>query len=136
MPQQMTLSVYRGDSYHWEFTLFSDPEKTQPYDLTGAEAKAEIRPAPGGQVQATLGCVITPPNQIGVDLTAEDSATLAIAAARWDLQLTWAADGKVKTVVAGPVVVEADITDSVAGLADVSLPRTSAWEQQRKQAAS
>lgn len=131
MPQQMTLSVYRGDSYHWEFTLFTDAAHTLPYDLTGATAKAEIRPAPGGPVSATLTCVITQPNIIGVDLAATDSAKLTIAAARWDLQLTWAG-GKVKTVVAGPVVVEADITDSALVLADTSLPRLSAWEQQRQ----
>lgn len=129
MPQQMALSIYRGDSYHWRFTLYADPEQTEPYDLTGAEAKAEIRQATGTPVLATMTCVVTDPNIIDVDLAAADSQGLAIASAKWDLQLTWAATGKVKTVVVGAVTVEGDITDSIAAMAAVST--LSAWEQRR-----
>lgn len=132
MPQQMALGIYRGDSYHWRFTLFADAAKTQPYDLTGATAKAEIRQATGTPVLASMGCTITEPNIIDVDLAATDSQDLAIAAAKWDLQVTWTATGKVKTVVAGAVTVEGDITDSVAVLMSVAEQTSvSAWEQRK-----
>ena len=130
MPQQLALSVYRGDSYHWQFTLFADAAKTQPYDLTGAEAKAEIRQATGTPVLATMTCTVTQPNIVDVDLAATDSQGLAIASAKWDLQLTWTADGRVKTVVAGAVTVEGDITDSVVVVSlATGQPRVSAFER-------
>lgn len=128
MPSQLALNIYRGDSYNWTFTLFTDAAGNVPYDLAGATAKAEIRLQSGAPVLATLACTITQPNTIKVHLAAVDSADLDFAAARWDLQLTWAASGDVKTVVAGPVTVTPDITDSTVMVTAVA---PSAWEQRR-----
>jgi len=131
----MALSIYRGDSYHWRFTLFADTAMTEPYDLTGVEAKAEVRQATGTPVLASMTCVVTTPNIVDVDLAATDSQDLAAASARWDLQLTWTADGRVKTVVAGAVTVEGDITDSVpvafTASTPTAVPQVSAWEQRK-----
>lgn len=110
MPQQMPLDVYRGDSYHWTITLWLDDASTEPYDLTGALAKAEIRAKAGSPVLATLVCDVVPPNTVEIELPAAQSALLN-GKAVWDLQLTFP-DSSVKTIVAGPVVTTADVTDS------------------------
>jgi hypothetical protein len=111
VPQQVPLDIYRGDSGHWRFTLYTDAGLTDPYDLTGASAEAEVRLKTNTTVLAAMDCVITLPNIIDVDLSAEDSGNLS-GKAVWDLQLTWASGGLVKTVVAGPVTVTDDVTDS------------------------
>ena len=111
MPQQMSLSVYRGDCYHWTFTFWTDPDATQAYDLTGATAKAEVRAKPGSAVLATLECTVVEPNTIEVRLDSDQSQTLSPGKAAWDLQVTYP-DGCVKTLVAGGVTVTADVTDS------------------------
>lgn len=111
MPQQMSLNIYRGDCYHWTFTFWTDPDATQAYDLTGATAKAEIRPKSGGAILAELTCTVLEPNTVEVELLTEDSEKLSSGKAVWDLQITFP-DGCVKTLVAGGVVVTADVTDS------------------------
>ena len=111
MPQQMPLDVYRGDSYQWKLTLWTDAAATAPLDLAGAIAKAEIRLKPGSPVLATLECVVTQPNKVDVRLDAAQSTTLN-GKAVWDLQLTFP-DLSVKTVVAGPVTITSDVTDSL-----------------------
>jgi hypothetical protein len=115
MPQNLTLDLYRGDSRHWRFHLYTNVDETIPYDLTGVTAKAEIRLKSGTPVLASMPCVVTLPNIIDMDLTAEVSETLTMATAQWDLQLTWPA-GQVTTILAGAVRMTADITDSVAAM--------------------
>ena len=50
-PGTFNMELYRGDSYDWSFRLWTDDEKTQAADLTGAIARAQIRnstvPSPG-----------------------------------------------------------------------------------------
>jgi hypothetical protein len=109
MPGSYPLKIYRGDSYHWQFKLWLDTDKTQPADLTSASAKAEIRDKAGGTRLFVLDCIITNPNIVDVKLTSDLSETLPTASLKWDLQLTYT-DGQVNTIVAGPVTVTADIT--------------------------
>lgn len=110
-PSPFPLDVYRGDSGHWRFTLYTDDALTVPYDLTGANASAEVRTKTSAPVLATLTCAVTLPNIIDVDLPATVSGGLT-GKAVWDLQLTWMPAGLVRTVVAGPVNVTEDVTDS------------------------
>lgn len=111
MPAQVTLDVYRGDTYHWTFTLLTDA--STPYDLTGMTAKAEVRAKSGGDVLAVLACAITLPNIVDVRLSSIESGKLT-AKAMWDLQLsTSGTPPEVTTVAAGPVNVTLDITDSI-----------------------
>lgn len=111
------LALYRGDSYAWQFRLWQDAAKTIPVDLTGVTAAAEIRAASGVQPAAALACAINA-NAIDVVLTAAACRVLPTPA-QWDLQLTYGS-GAVKTIVAGPVSVSADITGSAAPLAEVA----------------
>lgn len=111
MPGTMALDVYRGDAQGWTLHLYTDPDATVAYDLTGATAKAEVRAVSGGAVLAILGSAITLPNVVDLTLAAVESAKLPPGRLRWDLQLTFPG-GVVRTVVAGPVTVTADITDS------------------------
>jgi hypothetical protein len=110
-PGNYPLAIYRGDSYKWQFKLWSDAAKTQPVDLTGVTVKAEIRDKPAGTLLGTLACAITMPNIINASLTSTDTASLTSGA--WDMQLTYS-DGEVSTVLSGLVTVTLDVTDSAA----------------------
>lgn len=111
-PGKYALALYRGDTYRWRFTMWADTGKTQPADLTGASAKAEIRDTAGGKLLADIACTITDPNFVDAVLTADQSKTLP-SKGQWDLQLTMAS-GDVHTVLAGAVTLTGDVTDSGA----------------------
>jgi hypothetical protein len=115
VPATYPLSLYRGDTYAWQFKLWQDDAKTQPVDLTGATAKAEVRYTTGGTEILAMTCTITPPNIINVSLPAAVWVAWPFNSSKrpaWDLQVTQS--GAVTTYVAGPVSVVGDITDSVA----------------------
>jgi len=109
-PAQLPLDIYRGDSAHLRVRLWADPDKTIPVDLTGVDAKSQIRERPAGTQITDLVCVVTLPNIIDVTLLAADSHKLPSKGA-WDLQLTYLS-GDVRTPLAGPVTVTPDVTDS------------------------
>jgi hypothetical protein len=117
-PGTLPLSIYHGDTYRWQFTLWQDPDKTIPADLTGVIPKAEIRSAPGGAVLTTIDLTVQMPNIILAILSTAKSQLLTVKGGTWDLQLTYP-DGDVQTVLAGAVTVTMDVTDStgVGGLA-------------------
>ena len=115
MPGQLPFALYRGDTARWRFTLWLDTAKTQPADLTDATAKAQIRDKPAGAVIVALVCAVELPNVVTAELTADASRTLP-AKGVWDLQMTYA-DGSVVTILAGPVTVTPDVTDSDAAAA-------------------
>ena len=106
-PLTYHLSVYRGDSHRWSFTLWADAAKTEPADLTGVTAAAEMHQ---GATVTPLACSVTA-NTIDVVLAASVSQQLAIAVSRWDLQLTYPS-GEVTTIVSGRVDLRADVTGS------------------------
>jgi len=110
-PGSYPLALYRGDTYAWVFRLWSDDAKTVPLDMVGVTAKAEIRNMPGGQIIMALPCAVTQPNIIDVVLTVDLWADWTLRSAVWDLQLTYP-DTSVFTVLAGPVTVDPDVTDS------------------------
>jgi hypothetical protein len=110
-PATYNISIYRGDTYRWQFVLWNDIGKTDPTDLTDVTPKAQIRDKPTGTVITTLDCTVTLPNIIDAVLTATNSALLKKAAV-WDLQLTYGTSGDVATVLAGGVAVTLDVTDS------------------------
>lgn len=110
MPAALPLTLYRGDTARWQFKLWADTGKTQPVDLTGVTPKAEIRDKPGGTVKGALDCVVELPNIINASLDPAVSRNLP-SKASWDLQLTYAS-GDIETVLAGPVSVTPDVTDS------------------------
>jgi hypothetical protein len=107
------LTVYRGDTYRYRFTLWLDAGRTQPADLTNAVAKAEIRTKAGGELLGVMECTITLPNIVDGLLDAETTQLLSPKGAVWDLQLAFGdPPTDVKTALAGTVVVTADVTDS------------------------
>lgn len=110
-PSEFELEIYRGDTYQWTFVLWQDADRTVPYDLTGIDAKAEIRDRPSGATIIPLTLTVTLPNTILAVLDMEASSLLPTAGS-WDLQLTDTANGLRNTVVAGTVSVTPDITDS------------------------
>jgi hypothetical protein len=110
MPGAFPLAIYRGDTSAWVFVLWGDVDKTDAIDLTGYTVKAEIRNAPGGATIIPLDIVVTLPNTVSAGLSPSASRGLP-ASGRWDLQLT-DPTGIVETILAGPVKVTGDITDS------------------------
>lgn len=110
-PGTYPLELYRGDTWRQRFVLWNDVEHTDPVVLTGVTGKAEIRDKPGGSKLTPIACTITQPNIIDLVLSAAASAGITISKGKWDLQLTYPG-GDVSTVVAGDVVIIADVTDS------------------------
>lgn len=114
VPVKYSLEMYRGDSFRMQFRLWADAAKTEPVDLTGATAAAQIRPAPAADPAASLLCVITD-NVIDVSLPASETVLLP-GGAYWDLQVTYAS-GDVQTLVSGGVAVRGEITQPMPGMA-------------------
>lgn len=110
MPGPFSLTIYRGDTHAWRFTLWQDVAQSAPLDLTGIAVKAEIRDRPAGTPVFAIPLIVTLPNIIDAKLDATETAQLP-SSGRWDLQLT-DASGWVSTVLAGAVKVVGDITDS------------------------
>jgi hypothetical protein len=110
MPGTFPLAIYRGDTSAWTFVLWGDEAKTEPVDLSLYAVKAEIRDRPGGSTVVPLALIVTLPNEIDASLSPAASRVLP-ASGRWDLQLT-DQTGRIMTILAGPVKVTGDITDS------------------------
>jgi len=109
-PGALPIAIYHGDSYRWQFTLWQDPGKTTPADLTGVIPKAEIRSSAGGTLITSMDLTVEPPNVILAELTTAKTQLIK-ATGTWDLQLTYP-NGDVQTVLVGPVTVTMDVTDS------------------------
>lgn len=107
-PANLPLEIYRGDSLRLRVKLLDQAQL--PIDLTGVVAKSEIRDRPAGTQITALSCVITLPNIIDLTLSAAASHALPSKGV-WDLQLTYST-GEVRTPLAGPVAITADVTDS------------------------
>lgn len=120
-PGRLPLSLYRGDTYRWQFKLWLDTARTLPADLSGAFALAQIRDKAGGTLIVSMPCVVTVPNFVDMVLSATDSAKLPNSGA-WDLQITYAS-GDVATVLGGPVNTTADVTTVVTAASVVRLAR-------------
>ena len=110
-PALYPLDLYRGDTLRLTVRLWQDTAKTQPMHLDGAQAKAEIRTAPGGPSLLVLSCTVQLPNLVLVAMTAEQSKRAPLTGA-WDCQVTFAS-GDIRTVLAGPVTTTADVTDAL-----------------------
>ena len=124
-PGNYPLSLYRGDTYVWQFVCYASEGVAA--NLSGATAKAEIRDRPGGQLLTAMTCVITQPNIITVTLKTINWAPITTKTAAWDLQLTYAdANATVVTILYGAVTITADVTDTVA------LPATAGFSAARR----
>jgi hypothetical protein len=107
IPGTYDLCLYKGDTGRWQFRLWTDEAKTQAADLTGATAKAQIRPGHSGSA-TNMTCTITTPNIIDMALPAGSSPP---ARGLWDLEITYAS-GDVQTVLAGKVTTQGDVTSN------------------------
>ena len=110
IPAVYNLSLYRGDSFEVQVTLWADSAGTIPLDLTGATVKAEIRNQPGGLSIVALGTTVLLPNKVMVAVLQPSWPTMPPAGV-WDLQVTTSA-GKVMSPIGGKVTVTPDVTDS------------------------
>lgn len=111
MPTSYALELYRGDTARRTFVLWADDEKTQPFDLAGATARAQIRRSQlAPELLVELACTITLPQTVDVVLEASSwPADECFETGAWDLELSYD-EGTVQTIVAGPVRVVGDVT--------------------------
>lgn len=108
-PGRYSLTIYRGDTYHWQVRVWSDAAKTVPVDLSNTSAMAQIRDQPLGEAVVAMTCQVTPPNLIDINLNATSSSNVPSNGV-WDLQLTYHSNGAVTTLLAGQVNVTADVS--------------------------
>ena len=110
-PGKYGLSVYRGDTTRWTFTI---TEEGAPTDLAGASVAAQIRPVGNcSSPVASLTCAIELPNIIHAELASSAVLPPRGTRAEWDLQITWPS-GDVNTALAGSVEITGDVTRAVA----------------------
>lgn len=113
MRTKYKLELYRGDTYRRSFRFWKDKDKTDPYDLTDVDVKAEIRDKTAGFVVIKLECFL--------DATAINLVHLIIGDVHWqfgipergvwDMQFTYE-DTSIYTPISGPVLVSGDVTES------------------------
>jgi hypothetical protein len=110
-PARYPIELYRGDSYAWQFAVWLDDAKTEPADLAGVTAAAQIRDVPMGVHLVELAATVELPNLVNVELPADAwPSTPVPCEAAWDLQLTYPS-GAVLTLVAGPATITPDVTE-------------------------
>jgi hypothetical protein len=114
-PGRYSLTLYRGDSAYWDFVLWNDVIGGDPYDLTNATVKAQIRDIPAGKRVTPLELTIELPNTVHAKLSAQAAETVPVKGV-WDLQVTFY-NGDTATLLAGDVAVTQDVTDSGAPIA-------------------
>ena len=114
--EESTLCILVGDTKE-ETVFYKDPDGS-PVDLTGYVAKMEIRERRGDTGTAPVelsspsdGLVITE-LEGRIDITISSAKTRNLENFRravWDLEII-APDGKVTTLLGGPVEIEKDVT--------------------------
>lgn len=109
-PAYVPLRFRRGDHVALSYQIAEDG--VEP-DITGDVVSAEIRvTADSGSVSATFTTDVTTLGSDGIfvlSLTDSDTAEM-YGEYQWDVEWTRASDGRVVTLVGGPVEVSKDVT--------------------------
>ena len=114
MPESYPIELYRGDSWSRDVVFWNDPEKTDPTDLTGVVATAQVRDAIDGGLVVDLVCTVEG-NTVHVLLPFDAWGTeQGSSSGVWDLQMYNATAGTVWTPLAGPVRITGDVTPAPA----------------------
>ena len=111
--QRYDLQIYRGADYckdAWFKTKNQQGQKV-PFDLTGYEAYAEIRPSQNSTVLTqTITCDITPlEGKITLQIIGQDTAKIDPGIYFWDLKTTF--EGSLEYYVYGKVFVDGRVTE-------------------------
>lgn len=106
-PPEVALYAYRGDSRAWRFRLWADSDRTIAFELHDAELAAQVRATPDSARAVDLAVEVVLPNEVTLYLSAAGAARCPTG--RWDLEATWP-DGRVATLIKGPITVEPDVT--------------------------
>lgn len=109
-PAHYPISIYRGDD--WGLTVTLTDAAGVPIDLTGWAVQAQIRrtfddTTPMATVTVTIEVAVA--GIMSLSLTPAQTSVLANGGV-WDLQTTEPDGGRVRTVLAGPVIVAKDVT--------------------------
>ena len=121
IPVSRNLTLYQGDSYSFTFRLRERSSQGDPgnyVDLTGVEAKAQIRQSESSSGVAAEFTATIPDQTVAEDtgrvilslIPAETAAlNLTNSAGVWDVQLTFP-DGTIKTYLRGGIKVIKEVT--------------------------
>lgn len=111
MPQRVSLTVYRGDTFGLVVRVWLDDAKTESADLTDTEVNAQIRATPNSsEVIASFDTVIAG-NSITLSLPPKVSAMLEPAQV-FDVEVVWDPIERtnVQTILAASLTAAPDIT--------------------------
>ena len=112
MPSPADLEIYQGDDFAPIVTIYNEDGSVA--DITGYTAKAQIRRSTADNdpvVVVEITAVVQSP-QVLMSIPSAQTTPLS-GRYTWDLQIT-SPDGVVTTVLAGRVIVTAEITRAVA----------------------
>jgi hypothetical protein len=115
------ITLHRGASWRRQYTLARSADPLDAYDLTGCEARLEIRPKAGSETllisiselvdddgQITLGGT---DGTISIYLSPAATLKLNVKSAAWDLFLEWPSGIDVDKIVMGAVAIDPNVTD-------------------------
>lgn len=110
--QRLDLRIKQGACFSLLLT-FRNPDGSD-VDLTGAVVRAQLRAAlTDAAPAAVFTATIVLPKQVRLDLSAAQTAALAVAGAQqaypWDMELEWP-DGCVDSPLYGQAIVKAEVT--------------------------
>lgn len=115
-PKKVTITIEQGATFRWLLTITDT--LGQPVDLIGCHAVMQIRRTPKAAdilLEASTyvqGIVITPATgQIDIKIEDEDTATLTMSEAAYDVLLLWP-DGDVSKMRYGRVKILPGVTRS------------------------
>lgn len=106
LPSNMDLSIWQGDAQ--EFIISLTSETGTPINLAGCTASALIRQSIGAPTSYAFTCTIEGTNNVRVKMTSAVCKTIMPGSYVWNFQIT-AADGSVRTYLAGDVTVYAEV---------------------------
>jgi hypothetical protein len=110
MAEQANLTIYQGDDYSADVTVF-DADGVTPADLTGYSAQSQIRinyndTTPNGEAQFLI---TINSNVITMVLPHDQTAALSKPAYVWDLQVI-SPIGWITTILSGQVFITKEVT--------------------------
>lgn len=111
--QRYDLQIYRGADWCKDAWVKEKDQtgKLVPYDITGWEAKAQIRPSQNSEILTQeISCSITPvEGKIHMEIIGQKTAKIPNGIYFWDLQTTF--EGGLAYYVYGKVYVEGRVTE-------------------------
>lgn len=118
LPVNRNITIYKGDTFTLDFRLRARTSQGDPgvyIDLTGATARAQIRPAEDGSLSTEFTCATADQTttdgkgRVQISLTPAQTSALPDSGGVWDVQVEFP-DGTVRTYLKGTVSITKEVT--------------------------